>query len=546
MVAGVARGMAADGFRRRWTPAEILDYHFPRRRREMTVKRPNILMIQAYQMAPQALPVHGHPLVHAPNITALAEQGVLFENAYCNFPLCVPSRYSMLAGRHTSAIGAWDNAVELASECPTVAHYMDDLGYDTILCGKMHFVGPDQLHGFRQRLTTDVYPSNFAWTPDWPNEPEYRPTGISLRPVVQAGQCVRSLQIDYDDEVEFYGIQKIHDLARYSPDTPFFLIISFTHPHSPFTTTARYWDLYRHDDVDMPSVPPIPLEDLDEHSRWLHYAHGAHLNTVTEEHVRTARHAYYGMCSYVDDKVGRIMEALRATGLIDDTLVVFTSDHGEMLGERGMWYKQAFYEWSARVPLIVSKPGTFAPGRVGELVSLVDLLPTLLDFATDGNPPEAVDPFDGRSLTGLLGGSTGQWPNQVISEYTGEGVRAPCRMLRRGRFKYMYTHGFPDRLYDLDTDPLELRNLVGAADTAQIAQELRAALLDGWDPDAISERCLESQRRRRFVQRATGGEPYWAYKVREDDDRRFVRNAGAAPTKARARFPYVEPVPFER
>ena len=512
----------------------------------MAAKRPNILIIQADQMAPQALPTYGHPLVQAPHISALADEGVVFENAYCNFPLCVPSRYSMLTGRHTSAIGAWDNAVELASERPTMAHYLDDLGYDTILCGKMHFIGPDQLHGFRQRLTTDIYPSNFAWTPDWPNEPEYRPTGISLRPVVQAGRCVRSLQIDYDDEVEFYGIQKIHDLARYAGDDPFFLVISFTHPHSPFTTTAHYWDQYRHEDIDLPTVGAIPVEELDEHSRWLHYAHGTHLNTVTEEHVRTARHAYYGMCTYVDDKVGRIMEAMRATGLAEDTIVIFISDHGEMLGERGMWYKQTFFEWSTRVPMIVSHPGTFASGRVSELVSLVDLLPTLVDMATDGAPPEAVDPLDGNSLTGLLSGSGDGWTNQVVSEYTGEGIRAPCRMARRGRYKYMYTHGFPGMLYDVEADPLERENLVDRPDMAEVAREMHAAVLDGWDPEDVNERCLESQRRRHFIQRATGGEPYWAYKVRDGDDSRFVRNAGAAPTKALARFPYVEPVPFEQ
>ena len=325
--------------------------------------------------------------------------------------------------------------------------------------------------------------------------------------MVQAGQCVRSLQIDYDDEVEFHGIQKIHDLARYSQGDPFFLVISFTHPHSPFTTTAHYWDKYRHDDIDMPSVGAIPVEELDEHSRWLYYAHGTHLNTVTEEHLRTARHAYYGMCTYVDDKVGRIMDAMRATGLADDTIVIFISDHGEMLGERGMWYKQTFFEWSTRVPMIVSQPGTFASGRVSELVSLVDLLPTLVDFAGDGASPEAVDPLDGNSLTGLLGGSKDGWPNQVISEYTGEGIRAPCRMIRRGRYKYMYTHDFPSLLYDLEADPLELENLVDRPDMAQIAQALHAAVLDGWDPEDINARCLESQRRRRFVQRATGGEP---------------------------------------
>ena len=512
----------------------------------MAANKPNILVIQADQMAPQALPVYGHPLVKAPNIQALADQGVVFENAYCNFPLCVPSRYSMLAGRHTSAIAAWDNAIDMPSSLPTMAHYMNAEGYDSILCGKMHFIGPDQLHGFKQRLTTDVYPSNFAWTPDWPNEPEYRPTGINLQPVAQAGECVRSLQMDYDDEVEFHGVQKIYDIARYGEDDPFFLFISFTHPHSPFTITAKYWDQYRHDDIDMPSVPAIPVDELDEHSRWLYYGHGGHLNTITDEHVQNARHAYYGMITYVDDKVGRIMEALRATGLADDTIVIFTADHGEMMGERGMWYKQHFFERSARIPMIISHPGNFAPRREDRLVSLVDLLPTLLDFATDGDAPETVDPMDGHSLTGLLSGGGNGWANEVISEYTGEGIRAPCRMLRRGRYKYMYTHGFPGMLYDLESDPLELENLIDQPEMAATADELRDALLDGWDPEDINARCLASQRQRRLIHTANGGEPYWAYKVREDDDRRFVRNAGAAPTKAKARFPYVEPLPFEQ
>lgn len=511
----------------------------------MAAKKPNILIIQADQMAPQALPIYGHGLVKAPNIQALADRGVVFENAYCNFPLCVPSRYSMLAGRYTSNIAAWDNAIDMPSSLPTMAHYMNALGYESTLCGKMHFIGPDQLHGFKERLTTDVYPSNFAWTPDWPNEPEYRPTGIDLRPVAQAGQCVRSLQIDYDDEVEFQGLQKIYDLARYGDD-PFFLVISFTHPHSPFTTTAKYWDQYDHDDIDMPTVPAIPVDDLDEMGRWLYYAHGTHLNTITDEHVRNARHAYYGMITYVDDKVGRIMAAMRETGLDENTLVIFTGDHGEMMGERGMWYKQHFFEWSARVPLIVGMPDTFAPGRDDSLVSLVDLLPTMLDVASDGNPPETVDPLDGDSLTGLLGGNRQGWKNEVISEYTGEGVKAPCRMLRRGRYKYMYTHGHPGMLFDLEADPNEVENLVDHPDMADTAADLLQGILDGWDPEAVNAKCLASQRQRRFIHEANGGEPYWAFVARPGDGERFVRNAGAAPTKAKARFPFVEPLSHEQ
>ena len=511
----------------------------------MTGKTPNILFIMADQMAPQALPVYGHSQVVAPHIERLADEGVVFENAYCNFPLCVPARMSMLTGRLAHDIGVWDNATELPAGAPTMAHYMRSNGYSATLAGKMHFIGPDQIHGFGERTSTDIYPSSFAWTPDWIKGERYRPTGINMRAVVDAGQCVRSLQIDYDDEVEHGAIQKVHDLARFAEE-PFFLTVSFTHPHSPFVTTRKHWDLYDHDDIVMPSVPAIPVDELDEMSRWLHFAHAADKHTVTEEHVRNARHAYYGMTSYIDDKVGRILDAMSETGLLDETVVVFSADHGEMLGERGMWYKQCFYEWSTRVPLIVRFPNAFKPGRVNNLVSLLDLLPTFMDLATDGNPPEPVTPLTGHSLSGLLSGSDDDWDDTVISEYTGEGVTAPCRMIRQGRYKYIYTHGHPPLMYDLETDPHELDNLIERDDYAEIEKRLAVAMLDGWDPDAINANCLQSQKERLFVHETTGGEPNWAFRFRPDDGERFVRNASAVGTKIKARYPFVEPTPFEK
>ena len=509
-------------------------------------KRPNILVIQVDQMTPGIMPAYGNRLLKSPHIDALAESGVVFENAYCNFPLCVPSRMSMMTGRQTSAIAQWDNAIELPAAVPTLAHYLRVAGYHTVLCGKMHFVGPDQVHGFNERITTDIYPANFAWTPDWIVGERYRPTGINPRAVVEAGVCTRNLQIDYDDEVENAGLQKLYDLVRFQSDKPFLLWISFTHPHSPFITTQEYWDLYDHDAVDMPTVPPIPVEDLDAMSRWLHYGHAQDLLTITEEHVRNTRHAYYGMCSYLDDKVGRILKVLKHTGLMDDTIIVFTSDHGEMLGERGMWFKQSFFEGSSRVPLIISHPQSIASGRVSELTSLVDLLPTFLDFAYEGAAPEPVSPVDGHALTGLLSGQGQDWNNVVISEYTGEGVVAPCRMIRRDNLKYIYTHGHPAQLYDLGADPHELNNLAGQAAVAEQEHRLAAEVLDGWDPEVIYERCIQSQKERLFIQKATDGEPTWAHVSRIGDDQRFVRNASAVGTKARSRYPFVEPTPFER
>lgn len=511
-------------------------------------RAPNILVIQADQMSANALSLYGNRIAKTPHLERLAEGGTVFDNAYCNFPLCAPSRASMLAGRYANALQVWDNACEMPASIPTLAHYLRAAGYRTVLCGKMHFIGPDQVHGFNERIVTDIYPSNFAWTPDWAAGERYRPTGINMRAVVDSGVCVRGLQLDYDDEVEHAGVQKLYDLARFNRDRPFLLWVSFTHPHSPYITTQHYWDLYDHDEVDMPAVPAFALDDMDAMSRWLHYAHGGDLHDVTDAHVRTARHAYFGMCSYIDDKVGKLLDTVEQLGLQNDTVLVFTSDHGEMLGERGMWFKQSFYEGSSRVPLIVKIPGLRCVERVAELTSLVDLLPSFMDLAGDGDPPEMVSETDGHSLLPLMRGHRdgGEWNNQVIAEYTGEGVVAPCRMVRRGSFKFIYTHGHPDLMYDLGNDPRELRNLIGDPAHAATASELRAEVLRNWNPDAIRDACIQSQRARLFIHRTTAGDPNWAYRHRPDDGMRFIRNDSAVGVKAKARYPFVEPTPFRK
>ncbi len=512
----------------------------------------NILLIMADQLTVSALPIHGNSVVKAPHISRLAESGVVFDSAYCNFPICAPSRFSMLSGKLPHSIAAYDNGAEFAASIPTIAHYLGSLGYRTILSGKMHFIGPDQLHGYEERLTTDIYPSDFGWTPDWLKGPGYRPTGVSMRPVLEAGPCIRSMQIDYDDEAEYHGLQKLYDLARASDDKPFFMTLSFTHPHPPFVSGKEQWDRYRDDEIDMPTVPPIPFEELDEHSQWLYYAHAQNIYDVTDSHIRTARHAYYGMVSYVDDKVGRIMKTLEETGLAENTLVVFAVDHGEMLGERGMWFKQTFFEPSVRVPLIFSMPSRFAPSRIGTHVSLVDLLPTFMDIASSPGDWQPVSSLDGKSLLPLLEAANPADSRVVISEYSSEGVCAASRMVRSGPWKYVYTRGLKPLLFNLENDPHELSNLAGTAAVASIQKELNAQAIQGWDPEEIHAAILQSQKERLFIDavaRRSGGLPNWAYQPFVDQGKRYIRGAGnAGPTsaKARARFPYVEPAKPDR
>ncbi|MGH7210354.1 MAG: choline-sulfatase, partial [Acetobacteraceae bacterium] len=318
-------------------------------------KKPNILILMADQLAAGALPAYGNRVARTPAIDALAERSVVFDAAYCNTPLCAPSRAVFLSGRLPSAIGAYDNAAEFAADTPTFAHHLRLSGYRTILAGKMHFCGPDQLHGFEERLTTDIYPADFGWTPDW-QHPEARPDWYhTMASVTQAGPCVRTNQTDFDEEVVFNARRKLFDIARGADRRPFCLTVSLTHPHDPFVIPQPYWDRYREDEIDMPRVGASAAAP-DAHSRRLRHVCGMDLQAVTEAQVRAARHAYYGAVSFVDDQVAAMLETLREAGLHEDTIVLLLADHGEMLGERGLWYKMNFFEGAARVPLMVYAP----------------------------------------------------------------------------------------------------------------------------------------------------------------------------------------------
>ena len=507
----------------------------------MPQDKPNILLIMVDQMTVRAMSSYGNPVARMPNLDKLAAEGVVFDQAYCASPLCAPARYSLLTGKESVRIGAFDNACEFPASIPTIVHHLRKLGYWTTLCGKMHFVGPDQLHGFNERLTTDIYPSTFAWVPHWDQGAGYITSGVTCASVLEAGPCIRSMQMDYDDEVEYRGIQKLYDLARSSRKQPFFLTVSFTHPHHPFTISHEYWNRYSPQEIDMPAVGPLPFEQLDYHSRGLYFAHGRHLHEVTDEHTRNARHAYYGMLSYLDDKIGRLLDVLDRTGQTGETLVIFTSDHGEMLGERGMWHKHHFYEPSARAPLMMRLPGQHTPLRVFEPVSHLDLAPTLLDLL---GTAEASRDMDGVSLLPLLDGGTARHP--VVADYLAIGPCVPCRMVRQDSFKFMYTHGHDEQLFDLCRDPYEEKNLVREPGYEDIKARLRETLFSAWNPQEVDYRVRDSQRRRIAINRCPGQKPAWDFVYRRGDENRFIRGREVDATKGESRLPMVEAIPPNR
>ncbi|MBC6439546.1 MAG: choline-sulfatase [Rhodospirillales bacterium] len=492
-------------------------------------KQPNILFLMMDQLAPQVLKPYGGTVCRTPNLERLAAEGVVFENAYCNYPVCAPARYSLMSGRLPSRVGSYDNANTLSSEVPTFAHYLRMMGYHTCLSGKMHFVGPDQLHGFEDRVTTDVYPANFLWTTDWTLGPTYwEPWYHSMRALLDAGPWRRSVNVKYDEEVTVEACRWLHDHADRGDDSPFFLATSFISPHDPYLAPPNHWDLYTDDEIDEPRVGDIPLDERDPHSRRLYYTIGRHMDEVGLDDVRRARRAYYAVVTWLDERIGRVLETLEAIGERGNTIIVVSGDHGDMLGERGMWFKMSFHEWSARIPMIVHAPGTYGARRVRENVSLLDLFPTFLEWANDGAMPELFSPIDGGSMAGLASGNTDGWADTAYSEYCGEGAESPLLMVRRGRWKYVHCDDDPPLLYDLEDDPDELTNRAGSVDVADAEAELKAEIHRQWDTADLKERVIASQRARTFLEKAlsVGKNDPWDWQPMRDASREYVRDEG--------------------
>jgi choline-sulfatase len=512
-------------------------------------KQPNILLIIADQVNPNFLPSYGHPTVKMPNLQKISSQGIIFDNVYCSYPICAPSRFSMLTGKLASQMGIYDHGCEMPASVPTLMHYLRHFGYQTTLSGKMHFLGPDQLHGYEERLTTDIYPSDFGWGPDWnAGTPEipWAPTGISPRTILEAGPCIRNLQIDFDEEVAHHSIQKIYDLARQKNGNPFFLTVSFSQPHSPFVAGQEHWDRYSENQIKLPKIPPIPLEKMDAHSRRLHFMFHLDEYTVTNADIKNARRAYFAMLSYIDDKLGELMSALEGSGFLDETVVIFTSDHGEMLGERGLWFKQSLLEGSIRVPLIMRIPGgNYIRGKhFSTPISLLDLMPTLVEIASDSKEFEYVESIQGHSLLPLINSKEKSEEPIVLSEYSAEGTYAPCLMIRKGRYKYIYCETDPELLFDLVSDPDELDNLAQNTAFSRILHEMHKEVLKVWDPEKYRLNALASQKRQWFIQRVMSETTpnLWVYQPTNNAKEKYVRSgANTTAVKGLARLPFMEP-----
>lgn len=483
----------------------------------------------ADQLSALALGCYGNRSVKSPNIDRLAQQGVTFESAYSSSPLCTPARFAFMTGQNVSQCGGYDNASYMPATMPTFAHYLRLMGYKTCLSGKMHFVGPDQLHGIEERVTTDIYPADFGWVPDWTRPDERIDLWFhNMSSVKQAGVASITNQLAYDDEVGAQAMRAIYNHARGQDDRPLCLITSFIHPHDPYATRQKYWDLYEGVDIPMPTVPRPQSEAQDAHNRRLEKVIALDAVTVSDRDIINARRAYYGNVTYVDEWLGRLQSVLEECEMAENTTIIFTSDHGDMLGEFGLWYKMSFREWSCRIPMIIHHPERFQPRRIEQPVAHVDLLPTLVDIAHESggvSRPDAIDPLNGRSLIPLCDGDASNDPNSCVSEYLAEGTAAPMLMIRRGKYKFISCISDADQLFDLEADPDERDNLA-AGETDGLLEEFRREAATYWDAETLQQTVINNQQRRRALHAALNIGCYqsWDYNPPRNASEEYTRS----------------------
>lgn len=484
--------------------------------------RPNILVIMVDQANGTLFPDGPAPFLHTPHLKRLAKRSTRFANTYTASPLCAPARASFMSGQLPSRTRVYDNAAEFASDIPTFAHHLRRAGYATTLSGKMHFVGPDQLHGFEERLTTDIYPADFGWTPDY-TKPGARIDWWyhNLGSVTGAGVAEISNQMEYDDEVAYHATRKLYDLSRRQDERPWCLTVSFTHPHDPYVARKRFWDLYEESPALDPVVPALAFEDQDPQSQRILESCDFRNFEITPEMICRARQGYFASISYVDEKMGEIIDVLERGRMAENTIIVFVSDHGDMLGERGLWFKMNFFEGSARVPMMIAAPG-WKPGRIDTPVSTLDITPTLaalagIDISTLARWTDGVD---------LAPVAQGGARAAVPMEYAAESTIAPMVCLREGRYKLMLCAVDPPMLYDLEADPQELVNLARSPEHAGTLARLTDQAMARWDLAAFDADVRESQARRRAVYDALRNGAYfpWDYQPLQKASERYMRN----------------------
>ena len=451
--------------------------------------RPNILFIMVDEMKWNVMSCAGHEIVKTPHLDQLAREGTRFATAYTVAPICTPSRYSFFTGRYAHVHGSTDNSTPPREPQVLLPSILKHAGYQTAISGKLHFISPDNIdYGFDHFWSyKDEGPGKL---PSWPEyiEKQYgkgaQKKSLQTQPFPNdpLGKDLGKLKYpNADSQTSWITARALDFLDRLDKAKPFFLFVSYLDPHSPSHLCEPYWSMWQNE--YNPEKIPLPPTFKQDPSKQLATSAGRH-EVNDPKIVKAMTAAYYAKVTMVDDNVGRLLGQLRKQGLAQNTLIVFTADHGNMLGDLNRWFKGAMYEGSTRIPLLMKAPAAspfaaqFNRGNiVSNIVENIDVMPTLCEMAGVPLPAKGIQ---GRSMTALVAGKAGDWKDRAFAE-------RGSSMVRTAQYKFIKNEKKKSQgdfeLYDLTKDPLETKNLAADPAYGETVKKL-AAQLDAWQKDS--------------------------------------------------------------
>ncbi|MCF7837187.1 MAG: sulfatase-like hydrolase/transferase [Candidatus Marinimicrobia bacterium] len=452
---------------------------------QTSVRRPNLLVICDDQHSGLCCGFQGHPLARTPHLDALAAAGTNFRTCYSNSPVCVAARAALFTGRFPHEVGAYDNAAPFQGQVPTFAQAARAQGYLCRASGKLDFwTGKD--YGFEEDVVFHGHDVSPDITALFRNPLCYREDAR-----LQQGGRIRADDEPWQDRATADRTLRFIRERAAEPGRPWLAYTGWGYPHNPYRASRAMLEQIPLEAVELPHLAP----DWCEHEHpvmHLRRFHGRGARQAEPAALRLARACYYAMITEVDALVGDLLRALEETGQRENTIILFTSDHGDMLGEQGLWHKNAPYDPAARVPLVVAGPGIPAGRTVANPVSQVDVCATLLDLV--GAPPDSS--ARGQSLLPLARGDRHDHPPAYM-ELNTEGLITGVFTLVRDEWKYNYYVDYPPQLFNLRDDPWEQNNRAEDPETAPLREELHRHLLALVNPEQVHEAAFADQARRR-------------------------------------------------
>ena len=450
----------------------------------------NVLFIMSDEHSREIAGCYGNPIVATPNIDTLAARGVVFENAYCNSPICVPSRASLATGDYVHRIGYWDSAAAYDGRVPSWHHRVREAGHDMVSIGKLHYRGAGDDNGM-----SEVHLP--VWIVDGIGDlhgllrRDRRVREVARELATEAGRgwspCTR-----FDVQVADATVRWLRERRDRAAGKPWVLFSSMVSPHYPLIAPDEFHDLYA--GIDLPRPRLYEEADRPHHPVIDHYRETWNYDDHFDaERLRVGLTAYYGLCSFLDFQIGRILAALQESGFADDTLVIYTSDHGESLGNRGLWGKSVMYEESSAVPLVMAGPSVDAGRRCATPVSLVDVYPTVVESVC-GALDARERALPGESLITLAREQPAE--RVVFSELHDDGSMTGEFMVRLGDWKLVHYVGYPPQLFDLAADPFEQNDLADRPETAEFQHRLYGELYGIVDPESVDRLAFADQQAR--------------------------------------------------